>query len=223
MSWGLDKPYAVIFTSILIVYTVFAYAQLVQCIRNGQPFMSAAWILLASPAPLYLVAITIEDRSLKLSEFSIQSWSFLFGDIMVLPVMAAMLAKAWQHLPWQAGLQVWWQSRLWWVFCLVIGTSAGIVFHIMERTNYDPLAWNSPSKLIHDFCAYTVLAGGLLFGLIPALFASGDGARWYVLIAVICLLVWVGLVIADNTLHKLDGRNLHSMFNWYTFRTIPYP
>lgn len=221
MGFSLSEPYPLIFTGVLLAYTLFVYVLLTTAMWQGQPWLAALWVWLASLVPVYCVAAFIERRPIKITEFSSQSWAFLFGDIIVLPLMAMALAKAWQYMP-AMHTSAWWQSWVWRVFCLAMGVGAGTAFHLMDRVNYEPLAWNSPSKLTHEFCAFVVLFGGLLFGLIPAALSANAGSGWYVVAAVVCLLAWVALGVADNTVHHLDGRNLHVLFDWLGFRSIPY-
>lgn len=218
-----------LFVCVVILYAVSMYGLLAASIRYGRPLAAALCCWFASPVPLAVVAIGMERRDVThLFDPTVQSWAFMFGDTVFLPFMAAMLALGWRRLgPWpgpggayRSVKRRWYLTWYWWGGCLVAGVLASSAFHWVDSVNYTASALYSPAKLMHDFCAYSVLSGGLLFGLVPVL--ANRRLRRYGMLAMLGFTFWLGAGIADNTFHKLDGRNLHVEYDWWQLRPIPY-
>lgn len=223
------------FTVLVVLWAAFVFWQLTDSIQEGAPWRAAAWCWLASPFPMFFVAGGIEGRRLsELFDIRTQSWAFLLGDTVFLPFMAAMLALAWRQISlrqnpasgiWYKPVlppekKPWYTTSAWRVSAGAIGLAAGVVFHLVDMANYTDLAANSPAKLMHDYGAYPTLWGGLWFGLWPALYRRPS--RKWALVALVGWSLWLAAGIADNTVHHLDGRNLHVQFDWDTHLIIPY-
>lgn len=230
-----------LYVSAVVLYSIVVFMMLTRSIRQGSPVLAALWCWMASPLPLLFVAWRLEQRDIRhLVDPTIQSWAFLFGDFVFLPFMGAMLALAWRRLlvdceiagyhnltaggpseftRMPAPVTPWYAKRWWLALTLVIGFGAGLIFHWVDGVNYTELARNSPAKLLHDIGSYSVLFGALLYGLAVLFVRAG---RKLALVALLGFALWFGAVVADNTIHKLDGRNLHIQYDWDNWRSVPY-
>lgn len=201
-----------LYIGIVVVYAIAVYFMATRSIRAGKWAQAALCCWLASPVPMLFVAVVMERREIRqLLDPSVQSWAFLFGDTLFLPFAVAMLALAWRRLPRTEGTS-WYLTKRRWATTLMWGFAAGIIAHIREDMFYSDLALNSPTKLLHDICAYAVLVGAVIYGLWPAL--SVKASRQRALVALCGVLLWFGAVYVDNAVRHLDGRNLHIEYDW---------
>lgn len=169
-----------VFLAGVAIYAAFDFLLLVYCVRNGSVLGAVIAALLASTIPIALLASLMEHRSLIqiVAHYQDQSFAFLFGDLIFLPFAAAMAALAWRQIP-NEGWRVSWQ---WTLASALIGLAAGLTFrYLMDKPNYataDAMgSFEAPTKLLHDFCAYPVLFGGLVCVGIP-LFINVVNSRW---------------------------------------------
>jgi hypothetical protein len=203
-----------LFLVVLLAQAVVVFTIMVWAIKRGMPFVAAASCWLASPLPMAFIAVFMEHRTFsEVVSLRTGSWAFLLGDCVFLPFMAAMLALGWRRLDQE---QSHWYTSWWWMAGMAaFGLAAGLFFHFyLDSVNYDTLQLNSPTKLYHDLVAYVVLAGGLSFGLWPVLANAGSRVPFGWLALVLGFGLWLAAGIADNTFHKLDGRDLHIQYDW---------
>ena len=181
-----------------------------------------AW--LSSIVPMGAVGCYYEKRPFT-DVFSpkISALQFLYGDSIFLPFALAMFAAALAHEHHSS-----WHVTIWWyVVAVVIGSLAGLVFHAHDQKNYDPERFNSPAKLVHDFTAYPLLLGGLVFLGVPALINGLAQLDWVALVIIVLGVVvgfggwfWMGLLRDFKT--GPDGRpllqleRLHIKWRWTT-------
>lgn len=137
------------------------------------------------------------------------SWAYLIGDTVVLPAGAVALVYGWND---QNSVE--WGLSLSLLLCLLAGIVAGSVFHILDSRFYVEQgaedALKCPTKIAHDFCAYPVLFGGLLYGLIPLI--QNWNWSWYSYAVIACGAIWLMLGGCD-LYRKLLVSDLHVRWN----------
>lgn len=157
-----------------------------QVLTNRLPWWWAPlFVWVASPAVFMLFAlafemgpvrqgyrgVTLKQVLLNVFNHEKQSWAFLYGDTIVLPLAALFIAHG-----WASGMATMSQTGLLWSFmlCAVIGAAAGWAFHEkLERPGYTKAGYAASldgwTKFIHDFVTYPVISGVLLFAGVPLL------------------------------------------------------
>lgn len=204
-----------VFLMICLVYAAIDFTLLVYFVRKGfwQSGIICAWA--ASLVPMYLIGAIMEHRLLPGPAH--QAWSFFFGDSIFLPFAIAMCAVGWRKLP--AGH--WYNSPAWLIGSLIIGLAAGYGFHAMDRVNYSSLAWNSPTKLWHDFAAYPILFGGIWAVAWPMLLRGRNwSAPFPAELALVGVIMWFVIGITHD--QHLDPTKLHVQYNWSDAQVVPY-
>ncbi|MEX0748543.1 MAG: hypothetical protein WD467_00470 [Candidatus Saccharimonadales bacterium] len=152
--------------------------------------------------PMQLIARLFEHRSLWPPRS--QYRSFFWGDLLLLPGIAACIALAVNRLP--AG-DHWFHQRWWNLFSLLVGVIAGLIFHEADRDNYSSRELNSPTKLWHDWFVYPVFTYYLL-SRAPALFERVNGIT---VLAIALLAGWLYLGLTDG---KRDYPYAHVGYHW---------
>ncbi len=208
-----------VYLLILATYGVLVFSSLTFTIRRGSVSGAVLSAWLASPIPMAIVATWPEHRAVtEVFNPAIGSWAFIFGDLVFLPFAAGMLALGWRHL--DQVQRHWYTSWQWLALSALLGLAAGFVFHYLDAPNYDPLAFSSPTKLLHDFVAYPVLFGGLWAAFWPVIrYGKSRKFGW---LALVGLLMWFVAGYADHSIHTLNGENLHVRFDWKRMRVLPY-
>jgi hypothetical protein len=203
-----------VFLVVSVLIGMCLYAMVVIAFINGNPWVAAGAIWLASPIPMLILAVlepargkTVLARLQDAADIHHGSLAFLLGDVVFLPIMAAVIAVGWRKV----NLNGWAVSGWWILSALAFGVIAGLVFHHFESAVFSDAALNSPTKLWHDLVTYPVLFGGLTFGFVP-MFAQASPARWIVASAM--LVLWVLAGVSDGTWHKLVPTNLHKPYIW---------
>jgi len=182
--------------------------------------------LAASPGIMALLRYTLE-RGTPPGMFNpkTQSWAFLFGDLLFLPFALAMLALGAAHVQLEASGWVSYESGGWQRLCFWIGLAAGFVFNRFDAANYSNEgslgAIFSPTKLAHDFIAYPVLVGSLLFLAGPLVREIGSDASGiaYLGLALAGALGWVGMAVRDMV-HPPRPYDLHPAWDRDAYRPL---
>lgn len=173
-----------------------------------------AWV--SSPILLFVYALLFERMPVAAGGrgetvlavfknlFSIreQSWAFIFGDWLLLPGAFVIAALKWSVADYRIDVSLWWW---WWILSLVIGGLAGTWFHfVVDKPAYSRVgraaSLQAPTKLLHDFVSYPVLAGGLLFALVPMVFElqwtwSSD---WNLYTILVLIGLWIAIQFFDK-------------------------
>lgn len=164
--------------------------------------------IIISPFMMWLTRQTLEHgQPTGIFNPRTQSWAFLFGDTIALPFTFFMLALSWRGLKPEG-----WYRGLWWIMAaFVAGVVIACVWHfVLDAPGYRAQGYGdllgSPTKLWHDFVVYGSLSGALVYLGIPALLNNFTG---YGGLALVGLIAWAGLGVADNTVHHLDPQYLH--------------
>ena len=139
-----------------------------------------------------------------------QSWAFLFGDAIFLPIAFFGAALSWRTLrgSWFAYF-----NSLWWIgVAALAGFVAQYVFHnVLNAPTYERLGLasllESPTSVWHDRVVYFTLV--MLFVMICVPAAIHDIHGWGGKLVIIGLVGWLAMVACDATFHQLDPRNLH--------------
>ena len=167
----------------------------------------AVWF--SSPCAMYAFRESYEKVGKELPVFDLKhgSWAFLIGDTIVIPMAVVFALIGWNV----QDLSAWGESYLWGIAAIAAGILAGTIFHLLDGIGYRSqgagAALSSPTKLVHDFVAYPVLFGGLVYGGVPLLF------HWNIwsALCLACVVVWLGLAACD-AIRGLDPKKLHP--NW---------
>lgn len=208
------------FIVLMAVYAVFVFYGLVRSVINDHLVLAVVFALLASPVPMALTRLFIEDGSVRdMYDVRLQSWTFLFGDVFALPFAAAMATLGWQSLDKVGGH--WYTSHIWLFASAVIGVLAGISFHVMDSGAYRAagaeVSLNTPTKLFHDFGAYPILFGAIVCVGVPLLVHTVDSSfPWvhfdvqpYAGLMLIGILGWAAFAALDDKVHHPQPANMH--------------
>lgn len=141
-----------------------------------------------------------------------QAWSFLVGDLIILPAAFAVAALRWSMSDYRMDLSLLW----WWIASFAIGVVAGCGFHYgIDRPEFTKkgmaASLNSPTKLLHDFVSYPVLIGGLFFVVGPILLDTNgyDFAHaWHLYVILGLVAVWFVLGVV------VDARRAKALAPW---------
>jgi len=204
----------------MAVYAVIVFLGLVRSVMAGNWFLAVVLALLASPVPMALTRAFVEGGSVRdMFDPNLQSWTFIFGDIIALPLAVAMAALGWQELS-QAGTQ-WYTNLIWLLASAAIGALSGLGFHLLDSGAYRAAgaanALESPTKLVHDFVAYPILFGAIVCVGVPLLGCTVNSFRpWlhfdlkpYAGLMLIGLLGWVVLGAMDARVHIPKPADMH--------------
>jgi hypothetical protein len=210
-------------TSFLFViagYDVLLASIYIFILRSGNPKLIIGTLLctwLSSLIPMAFVGQRMEHRTPKeLFDPKSGSWMFIFGDGIFLPISAVAFAVVWESNEEADFGQQWW----WLATATLLGIAAGIVFHALDKPNYDPERFSSPTKLVHDYGAYPLLAGGLMFSGVPALVGSiihhsTSSIIWCTGGATVGVGGWVLMgAINHEFTGGLDTKRLHPRWKW---------
>lgn len=177
----------------------------------------ALLMLFFSIVPMVVLGMMMEGRD-PLGDIlnpSQGSWMFIFGDLIGLPLAGYCLSRYAQTVDDSPE----WLSKGWvfWAIAAGVGLAAGWSFHfIMDAPNYHPAAFNSPTKIYHDFGAYVLLFGTLFFGAVFVAATKGRGEMiWAAGALASVILLWGSFMIHDAK--GLDPEKLHVRYNWRTW------
>jgi hypothetical protein len=210
------------------IYDLLVGALFIWSVHSGRPAWAVVCELLTSQIPLLAMRFAWEDRKnpdqpdetdeptgWKTLDPRMQSWAFL-ADFVGLAPMQAFAAKAYPLLPHNALFngEYWWA---WVAMSVVGGCAASWVFRKGEAKSYDPLRYNSFTKLLHNGVAFTVLATMIIHTLVPIVILNWSAAWPYSGWVLAFFLVWVAGVVGDMIRGnlpdghplKLKGSNLH--------------
>ena len=196
----------------LLLWLAFLWVALVQVRDN--PFGAVAVALLASPILLFVLRVFLEDWQPKgLFDPATQSWAFLFGDALWLPMAFAAAAYGQRSVPQDSTFRSGW----WLAVSVVAGVAAGVVFHKMDQAVYVTAGYGqallSPTKLAHDFVAYPLLFGGLQFLGVPVLVHH---FWWTGMVALAGVLLWGAMGVHDMV-KPLNPAHLHPKWSTQDF------
>lgn len=205
-------------------WTLLAYLTLVESfwLSREYPILGALLavfaIYAASPIAMWHHATKYEGRSFReVFDLKIGSWAFLIGDTVVLPVMAVFITNTWHE---EVSVNETLNPPLV-LGCLAVGVIVGGLFHWLDGNGYKAAgageALDSPTKITHDFCAYPVLFGGLIYGAIPLVQNWGSNS-WY---AVGCLVAWLLLCVRDARA-GLNLKLLHPRWSKLLFKPLKW-
>lgn len=185
-------------------------------VNVNRPVVLVVTAWLASPLLLLFLRLTMEKPFGGLFALRTQSWAFLFGDTLWLPLAFGLAAVGYRLVPEGSFFRSW----VWLAACIAMGLVAGTVFHALDTSAYSnagaELALLSPTKLAHDFVAYPFLFGGLLYVGLPV---TVHNFRGYGLPVLLLIGMWglMGFFDAQRGLNPLD---LHPRWDAVRFRVI---
>ncbi len=185
---------------VMAVAAVVLFVLLVAETTNGHWMWAIALVWLTSPV-IFTIMAWYEGRPRLRDVFSsfLQSWAFLYGDLLVLPAAFALAAHAYGTTDAaQLTIPLWWE-----ILGGAIGLAFGLGFHfLMEVPAYTENDYedrlNSPSKIWHDLAVYPVLSGALIVTA-GSLLQVDHGWPWHwnfsghVLGILFCIAVWAVL------------------------------
>lgn len=196
----------------ILPLTTLLYLALAISIYNGQVITSVVVAWIASPVIFFCYALRYEKQKAGRGETTAQvaasvfnpkrqAWSFLFGDLIVLPAVFGVIAHAWS----QRSIQSFTVGWIIWLFAsLAIGSLAGLIFHfVIDKPAYESKGFSvnldSPTKWIHDMVTYPVLAGAIVFAL-PVVVSDNGSFGWHEFVIFGLLVTWafLGMVIDEQ-------------------------
>ena len=194
---------------------------------KSSPSYTGLLMLLFSTVPMLLIGMLVEGREpfTDLMNPRHGSWMFIFGDLIGLPIAGYCLSRYHQTV---SGVPEWATSaKTFWGIAIISGLAAAYVFRYMnDASAYTPLAFNSPTKLYHDFGAYVLFFGTLFYGLVYAVTAglsSGQGeGKWVWLAIASVILLWLAPGVPRDLAGKLEPEKLHVQWDWHDNQVVPY-
>ena len=174
---------------------------------------SDVWLLagllpiLLSPLALLLIRITLEHgKPHGILSPKTQSWSFLFGDSIALPLAFGAAAYGYIVVPDHS----FFSSNLYILISLLTAVVITFFWHkLLDKPQYvrrdsaDLLS--SPSKLWHDYVVYPTLSAGLMLIGLPVVWYGLYESGYLIILGIS---VWLVLGIYDSK-RQLDPRKLH--------------
>lgn len=167
--------------------------------------------ILLSPVAMLVLRLVLEGgRPSGMLDLRTQSWAFLVGDTIFLPLALVFAALGQRVLATNSTDPSWYRSIWWLVASLAIGLVAAYVFrNVLDAPNYVSAGaadlLQSPTKIWHDLVVYPAIAGGLVYLATPLVIHDFSGFGWVV---VACLGGWLALGVLDG-LRGLNPRDLH--------------
>jgi len=207
----------VVFMVCMVVYLCMLWVGLV--FFRDSPIFVVGVALNASPIALLILRLMLEDgRPRGLFNWETQSWAFLFGDTIGLPLALGAAAYGQRYVPDDS----WFRSGWYLTLCVVIGVLGGTAFRfLMEVEAYTKAnhasALMSPTKLTHDFVSYPLLLGGLMYLGLPVLVYQ---FRWVGVVALLGVAIWLAMCVRD-AVHPPKPTNLHPGWMKEHFAPIP--
>lgn len=191
--------------ALLLLYGLLLYTLLTWSVRSGKPVLTGVCALAASPLLLLVLRLTLEKGQPGLVDLRNGSWSFQLGDPFVLMPALVVATLAWQSIPREG----FFASTEWALLSLAIGMAGGIAFHMFDTANYVAANWeqalNSPTKLAHDFVAYPVLLGSLVYAGVPMCVYRGELASWMLPTFLILVVVVHGTLMGADAYRGMKG------------------
>jgi hypothetical protein len=212
------------------VTTVLLYAWLTSAIIGGNRSSAVLVALIASPISFLALALTFEKTQAGRGEsviaviksvfsFKKQAWSFIIGDLLLLPVVAYWLADKWAIIDDRFRVQ----PPSWWLLSLLLGVVAGGAFHAMDKKGYAELGHaksiDAPTKLFHDFVTYPVLFGGFLYAFVPMVINSGVSPQAVGVVLFVALWAVLGIVRDGGKAKELAPWG-HPWFDWLRMEPV---
>lgn len=138
----------------------------------------------------------LEDQSVRsMFDHGDQSWAFLIGDSLALPVAMLMIGFARSDVKPNG----FWLEWNWFLISAGAGLLSGIIFRLADRKRYQRFGaartLASPTKIWHDFVTYPVLFGVMVWAGVPLLIP--EYWFWSTVVALAAIIVWIGLGICD--------------------------
>lgn len=197
----------VLFYILALVSTILAIG--IGSTLGTQGMVKVALIpIIISPLMMLIVRIGWENgKPDGLLDPRTQSWAFLFGDTIMLPIALGAAAYSWRSLPAEG-----WHRSTWWFWLSVaVGVVFALVFHfVLNAPNYVKAGngdmMGSPTSIWHDVVVYLSLATLLVFLGAPAVVMNFTGTGWIVVAGVVG---WLAFGAADATIHPLEQTDLH--------------
>lgn len=137
---------------------------------------------------MFFVGWLLEGRNVL--DLRTGSWTFILGDSAGLPTTTFFLTMAFRRAP-SIVTPIWMFAA-----CAVMGIIACLVFRQFDNGQYTVLQLLSPTKLLHDWTAYSVLFGYLVGLEIWGLWH--DKTRPLSLIALFGFAFWLAMGVADS-------------------------
>jgi len=180
------------------------------------------WAALVSPLLISLVGTYVIRRWIEevptqgMFRLRTQSKAFVIGDGFVLPLASFFVTIGWSHGNFVG--TAYGESWVRWL-CIVAGFVVAIGFRVFDYPRYQVtmntrLAFNSPTKLWHDFVVYPVLVGVMLWAGVSQLIEARSVWTW---LTVVSIAAWVLLGFVDMK-YPPNPEDQHPAWNSKEFR-----
>ena len=200
------------FNVIMLVAAAGSFLALVYFGSRGNAWAAAAVPVVVSTIGMGVVRYTADfgqPHGAFIYSYRTQSWAFLFGDLIGLPLLFWGAAKGWQKF--EDVHNSWYGSKWWLLAAVVLGILLSMAwYHGMNAPGYrkeglETLLY-SPTSRWHYHVVYKSLASAIIFLGVPVI---GYQFKGFGMVVLAGLLVWGLFGAADATFHKLILTNLH--------------
>lgn len=206
-----------------VAYAVVAGYLLMWSTQQGRWYLAMLAVWLMAPIPLLGVSIWLEKRSLaQLLDPQTNSW-LLYGNVILLPLVAALCALTWRRL--EAADKKPYTTLESYGVGVIIG--AVVAMFLTEQGAQElpgfrhGAALSTPGSVVHIVVTAPVVVGSLVYcGLAPlVIMALRRELRWqrvgWPLVVFVCYVV---LVIVDTWLRPAHDEVGFGGFDWTTFQ-----
>lgn len=186
---------------------VVTYILAVTATWSGRSELLLFGMVLLSPVAMLVLRVFAEDWFDR-SFFNprVMSLSFVFGDLVLLPICLFMAGSGWNELPDSGWHRTWWFAS----GCWSVGLLAACAFRTVDGSRYVTAgvesALISPTKVWHDWVVIPVVTAALLWLLVPQAFIGGST---FTRPAVVFLVMFFIAVAIDNFIIKPDPARQH--------------
>ena len=206
------------FNAVLFVIAVVLFFLTAHFVANGNKLFAVILVLAASPVAMAATRLAFEPNASvkKMFDPALQSWQFIFGDILGLTLMFYALAWAWSGI--DRAPTAWYSQWWWYVLSALVGLAAGNGFHSLDAAGYAKQnassALLSPTKLCHDYLTFPVILGAATFLVVPLLIGwlgstpISGAAMATVLVGFV---IWAGFGVLDATVHYPKASDMHPL------------
>lgn len=212
------------------MYAGFAFMMVVmfgigtELFKGFPAFVPAILPIVVSIVGMPAIRLVVEGTGMNgMFNPKTQSWAFMFGDLLSLPVALFCVAMARE----KTELSSWTVAPWWYVIAALIGIAAGSVFHfVMDtrayRKQHAERALVSPTKIWHDFVVYPVLFGVLIWAGAPLLLSSPQDWSVWTWAALAAIVSWFVLGMVCDGKRQPRAYDMHPAWSTRQF-AVAYP
>lgn len=198
----------------------------VAAVEQGLWWLLPIGLVVVSPIMMALLR-RIFEGPLDQSFFDpkLMSWSFVLGDVIVLPYVLWFAGRGWQDIRLTDG-----ENGMMLLASIVVAILAIVGFRYLDGARYRSVGWESalksPTKVWHDFVVMSVVTALLFWLLVPQVVlqltdgerAGGAGN----MVAALVFLAFFIVLIAVDGLNPPNPKHQHYRWDPKRFKPIRY-